>query len=61
MLTDNAERKKFYDPVWEALARDVPYVPYIVTTNGFVCNAKLRGCTTYYDGVLRWDLIWKKA
>lgn len=56
---DLAARKKFYDIAWEALAKDLPFVPYIVTTNGFVCGPKLRGCTTYEDGILRWDLIWK--
>jgi ABC-type transport system substrate-binding protein len=61
IANDLAARKKLYDPVWEALAKDLPYVPYIVTTNGFVCGPKLRGCTTYEDGILRWDLIWKKA
>jgi peptide/nickel transport system substrate-binding protein len=61
IANDLAARKKFYDIVWEALAKDLPYVPYIVTTNGFVCAPKTRGCTTYEDGILRWDLIWKKA
>ena len=60
IATDPAARKALYNIVWEDLARDVPFVPYIVTTNGFVCNPKLRGCTTYEDGILRWDLIWQK-
>lgn len=60
IATDIAARKKFYDVVWAELARDLPYVPYIVTTNGFVCAPKIGGCTTYEDGILRWDLIWKK-
>jgi peptide/nickel transport system substrate-binding protein len=60
IANDPAARKKFYDIVWEALARDLPYVPYIVTTNGFVCSPKLKGCTTYEDGILRWDLVWQK-
>ena len=46
--------------MWEALARDLPYVPYVVTTNGFVLSAKLRGGTVFTDGILRFDLLWMK-
>ena len=60
ITTDQTERKKLYDTVWEALARDLPYVPYVVTTNGFVLSAKLRGGTVFTDGILRFDLLWMK-
>jgi peptide/nickel transport system substrate-binding protein len=56
--TNVDDRKKLYDIVWEALALDLPYVPYVVVSNGFVCAPKLVGCTVYGDGVLRWDLVW---
>ena len=57
---DTAERKKLYDTVWEALARDLPYVPYADTVNGFVIAPKLRGGTVYTDGILRFVLLWLK-
>ena len=57
---DTAERKKLYDTVWEALARDLPYVPYADTVNGFVIAPKLRGGKVYTDGILRFDLLWVK-
>jgi len=58
--TDPVERKKLYDIVFEQLAKDVPYVPYAVTINGFVVSPKLRGGTVGSDGILRFDLLWKK-
>ena len=58
--TDQVERKKLYDIVFEQLAKDVPYVPYVVTTNGFVVSPKLRGGTVGSDGILRFDQLWKK-
>jgi peptide/nickel transport system substrate-binding protein len=60
ITTDQTERKKLYDTVWEALARDMPYAPYAVTINGFVLAAKLRGGKVYTDGILRFDLLWMK-
>ena len=60
VTTDTAERKKLYDTVWEALARDLPYVPYADTVNGFVISPKLRGGRLYTDGILRFDLLWLK-
>ena len=60
VTTDNTERKKLYDTVWEALARDLPYVPYVETVNGFVLSSKLRGGKVYTDGILRYDLLWIK-
>ena len=60
LITDFTERKKLYDSVWEALARDLPYVPYAVTVNGFVLSPKLRGAKVYTDGILRYDLLWLK-
>ena len=58
--TDPVARKALYDTVWEALAKDLPYVPYVVTVNGFVLSPKLRGGQVYEDGILRYDLLWKK-
>jgi peptide/nickel transport system substrate-binding protein len=59
--TDPVERKKLYDTVFEALARDLPFIPYAVTINGFIVSPKLRGGTVMEDGILRYDLLWKKA
>ena len=58
--TDPVARKALYDTVWEALAKDLPFVPYVVTVNGFVLSPKLRGGQVYEDGILRFDLLWKK-
>ena len=58
--TDPTERKKLYDTVWEALARDLPFAPYVVTTNGFVISPKLRSGTVFTDAILRYDLLWLK-
>jgi peptide/nickel transport system substrate-binding protein len=57
-LQDDALRKGLYDRVWEALARDLPYVPYLVVSNGFVCSPRLRHCSVFGDGIMRWDLVW---
>lgn len=58
---DNAKRYDNYKKVYEQMAKDLPFLPYVVTRNGFVCQPKLRGCTVYEDGILRFDLLWKKA
>lgn len=57
---DNAERKKLYDTVWEALARDLPYIPYVETLQGFMVAPKVKGAKLYTDGILRYDLLWIK-
>jgi peptide/nickel transport system substrate-binding protein len=57
---DTTERKKLYDIVWEALARDLPYLPYVEVTNGFVVNPKVKDAKLYTDGILRYDLLWIK-
>jgi peptide/nickel transport system substrate-binding protein len=59
--TDNTLRYANYKKVFDQLAQDLPYFPYIVTTNSFVCSGKLQGCASYEDGILRFDLLWKKA
>jgi peptide/nickel transport system substrate-binding protein len=58
---DNTIRYKAYQAVYEQLAKDLPFFPYIVTENSFACSGKLRGCALYEDGILRFDLLWKKA
>jgi peptide/nickel transport system substrate-binding protein len=60
LSTDNAERAKQYNIVFEAAARDLPYYPYVETVNGFVSSAKLHGAQLYEDGILRFDLLWLK-
>jgi peptide/nickel transport system substrate-binding protein len=60
LSNDQATRKQLYDSVWEALARDLPYLPYVVTTNGYVLSPKLQGGKVYEDGILRVDLLWMK-
>jgi peptide/nickel transport system substrate-binding protein len=61
LLTDDAERKVLYDQVWEILATDIPYYPYVVTNNGFVSSPDVGGAVVILDGILRFDLLWKKA
>jgi peptide/nickel transport system substrate-binding protein len=61
VITDQAQRKALYDTVWEALARDIPYYPYVKTANGFVLSPDLKGGEVYEDGILRFDLLWKAA
>jgi peptide/nickel transport system substrate-binding protein len=58
VTTDQSERKDLYDTVWEALARDLPYFPYVVTTNGYATSPRVGGAEVYEDGILRVDLIW---
>jgi ABC-type transport system substrate-binding protein len=59
--TDATLRNADYKKVFDQLAKDLPYFPYIVTQNQFVCSPKLVGCTNFEDGILRFDLLWKKA
>jgi peptide/nickel transport system substrate-binding protein len=59
LLTDDTERKEIYDQVWEILAKDLPYYPYVKTTNGFVTSPDLHGSVIILDGILRFDLLWK--
>jgi ABC-type transport system substrate-binding protein len=61
VITDQAQRKALYDTVWEALAKDLPYYPYVKTVNGFVTSPDLKGGQVYEDGILRFDLLWKAA
>jgi peptide/nickel transport system substrate-binding protein len=61
LLTDDTARKALYDQVWEILAKDIPYYPYVKTTNGFVVSPKFGGGAVIHDGILRYDLLWKKA
>jgi peptide/nickel transport system substrate-binding protein len=60
LLTDNAERKAIYDQVWEILAEDLPYYPYVKTTNGFVVSPDMGGGEVSQDGIIRLDLLFKK-
>jgi peptide/nickel transport system substrate-binding protein len=61
VLTDVTARKALYDQVWEILAKDIPYYPYVKTNNGFVTSPDLHGAEVYEDGILRVDLLWKSA
>jgi peptide/nickel transport system substrate-binding protein len=58
---DDAARKALYDQVWEILAKDVPYYPYVKTTNGFVLSPDMGGGVVCLDGILRFELLYKKA
>jgi ABC-type transport system substrate-binding protein len=58
---DPTIRNANYKKVFDQLAKDLPYFPYTVTQNNFVCSAKLGGCDLYEDGILRVDKLWKKA
>jgi peptide/nickel transport system substrate-binding protein len=59
--TDLTLRNNNYKKVMDQLAKDLPYFPYVVTENSFVCSPKLQGCANYEDGILRFDKLWKKA
>jgi peptide/nickel transport system substrate-binding protein len=59
--TDNTLRYENYKKVFDQLAKDLPFFPYIVTQNSFVCSPKLQGCSVYEDGILRFDLLWRKG
>jgi peptide/nickel transport system substrate-binding protein len=61
LLDDDTARKVIYDQIWEILAKDIPYYPYLKTTNGFVTSPDLRGGAVVHDAVLRFDLLWKAA
>jgi peptide/nickel transport system substrate-binding protein len=61
LTTDDTKRKVLYDQVWEQLAKDVPYYPYVKTNNGFVVSPKFGGGDVILDGILRFDLLYKKA
>jgi peptide/nickel transport system substrate-binding protein len=61
LLTDDTARKAIYDQVNEILAKDIPYYPYLTTVNGFVTSPDLQGGAIVHDGILRFDLLWKKA
>lgn len=61
VLTDDDERKELYDQVWQILAEDLPYLPYVKTTNGFVTSPDLRGAAVIWDGIIRLELLWKAS
>jgi peptide/nickel transport system substrate-binding protein len=56
-----AERKALYDQVYETLAEDLPFYPYIDATYGWVSAPDLRGMTLSLDSILRYELLWKQA
>ena len=59
LLTDADEREPLYDKVWRQLAKDIPYYPYVKTTNGFVGTPRLGGLAVILDGIIRVDLLYK--
>jgi peptide/nickel transport system substrate-binding protein len=61
LSTDDTARKALYDKVWEQLAKDIPFYPYVRTENGFVTSPDLGGTSVVLDGILRFDLLWKRA
>jgi peptide/nickel transport system substrate-binding protein len=61
LLTDDTARKAIYDQVFEILAEDIPFYPYLRTTNGFVSSPELQGSAVILDGIYRFDLLWKAA
>jgi hypothetical protein len=50
-----------YQKAFDQLAKDIPYYPYVKTVNGFVTAPTLKGGQVYEDGILRFDLLWKKS
>jgi peptide/nickel transport system substrate-binding protein len=59
ITTDDDERKVAYDEVWEILATDLPFYPYLKTTNGYVTSPDIEGEAVTLDGILRVDLLWR--
>ncbi len=57
--TDPAARKAAYQPVFEQLAKDLPYIPNNNPSYGYVLAADVHGGQIYEDGVIRPDLLWK--
>ncbi|HEV8298330.1 MAG TPA: ABC transporter substrate-binding protein [Acidimicrobiales bacterium] len=57
-LTDQAQRATLYQGIYEQLAKDLPFFPYVVTVNGFVAQPRLKGASVQEDGIMRFDLIW---
>jgi peptide/nickel transport system substrate-binding protein len=60
LTTDASARAASYKTVYEALARDVPWFPYTITTNGYMFKGNVKGGVMYEDGIPRVDLLWKK-
>jgi peptide/nickel transport system substrate-binding protein len=59
-LTDDPdERLEFYKVAFQAASEDLPFFPYVDTTNGFYHSEELHGVEVYEDGILRFDLLWK--
>ena len=61
LLGDAAQRSEKYKVVYEQLAKDLPFFPYTITTNGYVLKSNIRGGVVYEDGIPRVDLMWRKA
>ena len=60
LTTDLTARGAAYKTVYEALARDLPWFPYTITTNGYMFKGNVRGGVMYEDGIPRVDLLWVK-
>ncbi len=60
LTTDLTARGAAYKTVYEALARDLPWFPYTITTNGYMLKGNVRGGVMYEDGIPRVDLLWVK-
>lgn len=59
--TDNDRRFANYKQVYAQLAKDVPFIPTVVSIYGWTCSARLRDCQVYEDGILRFDKVWKAS
>jgi len=57
---DDEANAELFQEVFAQLATDIPYYPYVKTTNGFVLSPELKGGAVYEDGILRFDLLWLK-
>ncbi len=60
LLGDPAARAEKYKIVYEQLAKDLPFFPYTITTNGYVYKSNVKGGVVYEDGIPRVDLLWFK-
>jgi ABC-type transport system substrate-binding protein len=56
-----AERKALYDQVYETVAEDLPFYPYLDATYGWVSTPELRDVTLSLDSIVRYELVWKKS
>jgi peptide/nickel transport system substrate-binding protein len=56
---DDEANAELFQQIFAQLAEDIPFYPYVKTTNGFVLSPDVHGGELFEDGILRFDLLWK--